>query len=198
MAQGCYYLLRHGETAWSLSGQHTGRTDIPLTDDGRRRAADVAPMLSAVAFELVLCSPLSRARDTAVLAGLIPDDYPSDMLEWDYGIYEGRSTADIRLAESDPQWVIWDRPIPGGETPEDVAERCRVILRRSAHLIADGADVALVAHGHYLRIFTATYLGLPARDGRMFALAPGSVCVLGHERTQPVISGWNISPDGLG
>lgn len=198
MGLGSYYLLRHGETAWSVSGQHTGRTDIPLTDEGRRRAADVAPMLARVRFALVLCSPLSRARDTAALAGLTPDDYPSDMLEWDYGEYEGRTTVDIRAEKGNPQWVIWDDPIPGGETPADVADRCAVIRQRCRRVIADGANVALVAHGHYLRMFTATYLGLPPQDGRMFALAAGSVCVLGHERDQPVISGWNISPDGLG
>lgn len=198
MSLGSYYLLRHGETAWSVSGQHTGRTDIPLTDEGRRRAADVAPMLARVSFGLVLCSPLSRARDTAALAGLAPDDFTGDMLEWDYGVYEGRTTAAIREQKDEPHWVIWDDPIPGGETPEDVAARCQVILRRCQAVIADGANVALVAHGHYLRIFTATYLGLPPRDGRMFALAAGGVCVLGHERDQPVISGWNITPDGLG
>lgn len=198
MSLGSYYLLRHGETAWSISGQHTGRTDIPLTDEGRRRAADVAPMLAVVDFATVLCSPLSRARDTAALAGLVPDDYPSDLLEWDYGVYEGRTTADIRHEKGDPQWVIWDDPIPGGETPDDVAQRCRQIRRRCEQVIAEGGNVALVAHGHYLRMFTATYLGLPPQDGRMFALAAGSVCVLGHERDQPVISGWNISPDGLG
>ena len=198
MSLGSYYLLRHGETAWSISGQHTGRTDIPLTDEGRRRAADVAPMLAVVDFELVLCSPLSRARDTAALAGLTPDDFPSDLLEWDYGVYEGRTTADIRAEKGDPTWVIWDDPIPQGETPEDVAERCRVTLHRCDQVITEGGNVALVAHGHLLRMFTATYLGLPPQDGRMFALAAGSVCVLGHERDQPVISGWNISPDGLG
>jgi len=198
MSLGSYYLLRHGETAWSVSGQHTGRTDIPLTDEGRRRAAEVAPMLAGVSLALVLCSPLSRARDTAELAGLSPDDYDSELLEWDYGVYEGRTTAEIRAEKGQPQWVIWDDPIPGGETPEDVAERCRVILRRCERVIADGANVALVAHGHYLRIFTATYLGLPPRDGRMFALAAGGICVLGHERDQPVIAGWNITPDPLG
>lgn len=198
MSLGSYYLLRHGETEWSLSGQHTGRTDIPLTEEGRRRAADVAPMLAAVSFDLVLCSPLSRARDTAKLAGLTPDDYPSELLEWDYGVYEGRTTADIRAEKGEPRWVIWNDPIPGGESPAQVAERCEVVLSRCAHAIARGANVALVAHGHYLRMFTATYLGLPPQDGRMFALAAGSVCVLGHERDQPVIAGWNISPDGLG
>ena len=198
MSRGSYYLLRHGETAWSLSGQHTGRTDIPLTEDGRVRAAAVAPMLAHLRFGLVLCSPLSRARDTAALAGLTPDDYPSDMLEWDYGGYEGRTTSEIRAEKDDPSWVIWDDPIPGGETPADVGQRCGIIQRRCAPILDAGADVALVAHGHYLRMFTATYLGLPPQDGKMFALAAGSVCVLGHERDQPVIAGWNISPDGLG
>ena len=121
MSQGLIFLLRHGETEWSKSGQHTGRTDIPLTANGEARAAQVEPMLDGVEFGLVLCSPLSRARRTAELAGLQPDDYVDDLLEWDYGTYEGRTTADIRKEKDQPDWVIWNDPIPGGETPEDVA-----------------------------------------------------------------------------
>lgn len=197
MSLGKYYLLRHGETEWSKSGQHTGRTDIPLTTNGRERAALVAPMLARVTFSLVLCSTLSRARDTAELAGLRPDDFTDDLLEWDYGIYEGRTTTDIRAEKQNPDWVIWDDPIPGGETPADVSARCRRVLDRCAPVIAEGGNVALVAHGHLLRIFTATYLGLDPADGRMFALDAGGISVLGHERVQPVIAGWNITPDGL-
>lgn len=197
MKSGRYFLLRHGETAWSLSGQHTGRTDIPLTDNGRARAAALAPMLADIEFTSVLCSPLSRARDTAELAGLTPDDFVDELLEWDYGVFEGRTTANIREQLSDPEWVIWDRPIPGGETPADVAARCQAVLDRCAPVIADGGNVALVAHGHLLRILTATYLQLPPEDGRLFALAAGGVSVLGHERTQPVIDGWSLGPVGL-
>lgn len=197
MELGRIYLLRHGETAWSKSGQHTGRTDIPLTDAGRERASEVAPMLSRVTFQEVLCSPLSRARDTAELAGLTPDAYIDDLLEWDYGIYEGRTTADIRKETGDPNWLIWTSMIPGGETPEDVAARGARVLGRIAPTIESGGNVMLVAHGHFLRIFTATYLHLAPRDGRFFALDPGGIAVLGHERVQPVIAGWNINPDGL-
>lgn len=197
MTLGKYYLLRHGETDWSLSGQHTGRTDIPLTENGRRRAAEVAPMLSRVTFGLVLCSPLLRARDTAALAGLTPDDYTEDLLEWNYGVYEGRTTADIRADKADPNWVIWDNPIPNGETPSEVAVRCQAVLTRAQPTIEEGRNVALVAHGHVLRILTAQFLGLTADWGRLFQLDAGGISVLGHERVQPVIAGWNINPDGL-
>jgi probable phosphoglycerate mutase len=196
MTLGKYYLLRHGETDWSISGQHTGRTDIPLTEKGRRRAAEVRPMLSRVSFGYVLCSPLMRARDTAALAGLHPEDYSDDLLEWNYGIYEGRTTAEIRAEKHEPNWLIWDDPIPGGESPVDVGIRCQRVLDLCKPYIDSGRNVALVAHGHLLRMLTATYLGLPARDGRMFQLDAGGISVLGHERV-PVIAGWNITPDGL-
>ena len=191
---GIYYLLRHGETEWSKVGRHTGRTDIPLTDDGRARAALVAPMLASVEFAEVLCSPLSRARDTAALAGLTPDGYSEDLLEWDYGVYEGRTTAQIRADKGEPTWVIWDDPVPSGETPSDVAARCRRVLTRTQATIASGGSVGLVAHGHVLRIFTAVYLGLPADSGRLFSLDAGGVSILGWERDQPVITGWNLTP----
>jgi broad specificity phosphatase PhoE len=194
---GCYYLLRHGETEWSKTGRHTGRTDIGLTEDGKARAADIAPMLRHVTFQLVLCSPLSRARDTANLAGLSPDDYVDDLLEWDYGVYEGRTTTDIREEKEDPTWVIWDDPIPDGERPSDVGQRAARVLARTREVIDAGGNVALVAHGHFLRILTAIHLGLPADAGRLFALDAGGVAVLGHERTQPTINGWNITPEGL-
>lgn len=197
MHLGELYLLRHGETEWSKTGRHTGRTDIPLTDAGRDRASYVAPLLAAVTFSEVLCSPLSRARETAQLAGLVPDGYDDDLLEWDYGVFEGRTTADIRAQREDPDWLIWDSPIPGGEVPGDVAVRARRVLARVRDSIESGRNVMLVAHGHFLRILTATYLGLPADAGRLFELDAGGVCVLGHERRQRVISGWNISPDGL-
>ena len=220
MTLGRYYLLWHGETDWSISGQHTGRTDIPLTQKGRRRAAEVRPMLSRVSFGYVLCSPLMRARDTAELAGLHPEDYTDDLLEWNYGVYEGRTTgtpicllsrvqfvivrtrdegrttAEIRAEKHDPNWLIWDDPIPGGESPVDVGVRCQRVLDLGQPYIDSGRNVALVAHGHLLRILTATYLGLPARDGRLFQLDAGGISVLGHERV-PVIAGWNITPDGL-
>lgn len=197
MSLGKLFLLRHGETLWSKSGQHTGRTDIPLTEAGRKRAREVAPLLKEVHFELVLCSPLSRAKETADLAGLKPDEYSDDLLEWNYGIYEGITTKQIREDKKDPHWLIWDNPIPEGESPEEVAVRARHVLERVTPVTDAGKSVMLVAHGHYLRILTAIYLGLDPRAGRLFALDAGGVAVLGHERTQPVIAGWNINPDGL-
>ncbi|HRV64998.1 MAG: histidine phosphatase family protein [Actinobacteria bacterium] len=188
-------ILRHGQTEWSQSGQHTGRTDIPLTDVGRAAAAALAPQITGHTFAFVACSPLQRARETARLAGLTPDIYSDDLLEWDYGGYEGRTTEEIRRDTHDPDWVIWNAQIPVGETPgeqpEDVAVRCRRVLTVCEPHLAQGQDVALVAHGHLLRILTATWLGLEARDGRLFALATGTVSYLSYEREQHVIGLWN-------
>ena len=187
-------LIRHGETPWSKSGQHTGLTDIPLTDNGRERASALAPRLSSRSFGLVLTSPLSRAQETAHLAGLDPQD-DSDLLEWDYGAWEGRTTADIRVDLQDPTWVVWDHPVPAGATPgeqpEDVAIRAHRVIRRCQPFLASGESVALVAHGHFLRILTATWLGLPATAGRLFALEAGALSGLGFERDQHVITYWN-------
>lgn len=188
-------MLRHGQTEWSRSGQHTGRTDIALTDAGREAAARLKPQLAGHRFGWVACSPLQRARDTALLAGLHPAAYLDDLLEWDYGGFEGRTTAQIRSECDDPAWVIWDARIPPGATPgeqpEDVAVRCRRVLDACQTYLAEGQDVALVAHGHVLRILTATWLGLPARDGRLFALETGTVSYLSFEREQQVITLWN-------
>lgn len=194
-------LLRHGETEWSRTGRHTGRTDIPLTEAGRERATAAGRLLrqrfGSRPPGLVLCSPLSRARDTAALAGLRPDAYVDDLLEWDYGAWEGRTTADIRAELGDPTWVIWDHPVPPGATPgeqpDDVAGRARRVIERCAPVLTGGSDVVLVAHGHLLRILTATWLGLPAVDGRLFALDAGAVSLLGHEHETPVIAAWNLT-----
>jgi len=190
-------LIRHGETEWSLSGQHTGRTDIPLTAAGQERADRLRPAIAHHDFGLELCSPLTRARDTAQRAGLRPEVDP-DLLEWDYGAWEGRTTADIRDELGDPGWVIWDHPIPAGPTPgeqpEDVAVRARRVIDRCLPVLAGGRDCALVAHGHVLRILTATWLGLPAVDGRLWALEAGYVSALGFEREQRVILRWNVPP----
>ena len=187
-------LIRHGETPWSKSGQHTGLTDIPLTDNGRERASALAPRLSSRSFGLVLTSPLSRAQETAHLAGLDPQDDP-DLLEWDYGAWEGRTTADIRAELQDPTWVVWDHRVPAGSTPgeqpEEVAVRAQRVIRRCQPFLASGESVALVAHGHFLRILTATWLGLPATAGRLFALEAGALSGLGFERDQHVITSWN-------
>jgi len=194
-SRGTLWLLRHGTTDWSASGQHTGRTDIPLNAAGEDLARTRARDLAGRSFALVLCSPLARARRTAELAGVVPDAIDADLSEWDYGAWEGRTTAAIRVERDDPTWTIWDQPIPPGDTPgeqaEDVAVRSqRVINRCMAHLVA-GHDCLLVAHGHLLRILTATWLGLPAPDGRLWTLSAGGLGALGWERTQPVIAQWN-------
>ncbi len=198
IALGNIVLVRHGETEWSLSGQHTGRTDIPLTANGRLRAEKIAPLLVDRTFGLVLTSPMQRARDTAALAGLTPDDIDDDLLEWDYGAWEGLSTAQIREQLGDSTWVVWDHPVPPGTTPgescDQVAARCAQVIARCAPVLAKGQDCALVAHGHLLRILTATWLGLKSTDGRLFALDAGALSSLGFEHEQQVLTGWNITP----
>lgn len=190
-------LLRHGETQWSRTGRHTGRTDIPLTAAGEARASAAEILLRDVDAGLVLCSPLVRARQTARLAGLEPDDYDDDLLEWDYGAWEGRRTADIRDELDDPTWVIWDHPVPqgvtDGEQPADVAARAARVIARAEPVLASGRAVVLVAHGHLLRILTATWLGLAPEAGRLFALDAGAVSRLGHEHEQRVITAWNLT-----
>jgi broad specificity phosphatase PhoE len=178
---GQIWLVRHGETAWSRTGQHTGRTDLPLLPEGEQMAIALKPALDRP-WALVLASPLERARRTAELAGLTPvlDD---DLMEWDYGPAEGRTTA--QMSEQQP-WSVWD-DVPLGETLEQVATRVRRVLSR---VPADG-DTLLVAHGHVLRILTAVYLGLPALDAQRFVLRPCGIALLGHEHTRPALLGWN-------
>ncbi len=189
------YLLRHGETEWSKTGRHTGWTDIPLTDHGREQAAALAPALADADLGLVLSSPLQRAQETARLAGLDIDALDDDLKEWDYGGYEGLTTAEIREQTGNPDWLIWDYPIPPGQTPgessDHVAERARRVLTRVAPVLQDGRDVMLVAHGHVLRILTASWLALPSTDGRLFFLEPAGIGALGHEHEAPVLSAWN-------
>lgn len=187
-------IVRHGETQWSKELRHTGRTDIALTDKGRQQAATAGADLPAP-LALVLCSPLERARQTAQLAGLAPDDYIDDLLEWDYGAWEGRTTEEIRDHLGRPDWTIWAEAIPAGATPgeqpADVAIRAQRVIDRCLPTIDSGGDVALVAHGHVLRILTATWLGLEPEAGRFFALDPAHVSALGFEREQRVIRQWN-------
>ena len=184
------WLIRHGETEWSLSGQHTGRTDLPLTAAGERHAGQIGRFLAGRPFALVLTSPLQRARETCRLAGYAAvAQADPDLREWDYGAYEGRTSAQIQ--ESVPGWTIWTSPVPQGETIQQVAARAgRVIARASAA----GGDVALFAHGHLLRILTACWLGLPPDDGKLFALGTASIGVLGYERDTRVIARWNVLP----
>jgi broad specificity phosphatase PhoE len=194
---GDLILLRHGETEWSLAGKHTGRTDIPLTAHGEAAAAALAPMLAHRDIVAVFTSPARRAVTTASLAGLANAAPDPDLWEWDYGGYEGMTTPQIQAQR--PGWYLWrDGVIPGdaehpGETIEQVAERVDRVLRRAEPLLAEG-DVALVAHGHVLRVLTARYLLLVPSDGRLFRLDTGTVSSLGTEHAQPVISSWNVPP----
>lgn len=181
------WLIRHGETAWSHSGQHTGRTDIPLTAQGERQAVLLGRRLAGRKFALVLTSPLERARETCRLAGYgaVAKEEP-DLREWDYGEYEGRTGADIR--SETPGWTIWTGVVRGGETADQVGARVDRVIESCAE--GEG-EAALFAHGHVLRVLAARWLGLPAVGGRYLALDTGSLSVLGHEQAQRVIRGWN-------
>jgi len=183
------WLVRHGETEWSKSGRHTGRTDIPLTDVGRRQAETLGTRLSGHPFALVLSSPRSRAAETARLAGFADAVViDPDLGEWDYGALEGRTTADIRTEM--PDWSIWTGPWPEGETVEAVGARADHVIARCLDPTIDG-DVLLFAHGHLLRVLAARWLGLPADAGRSFALGTATLCILGRERGNRVIETWN-------
>jgi probable phosphoglycerate mutase len=183
---GHLYAVRHGETEWSLSGQHTGRTDIALTELGRERAKQLGGALAGHGFALVLTSPFSRARDTAALAGFPDAEVDDDLREWDYGDYEGRKTVDIRVDR--PGWFLWKDGVPNGESIEEVAARAdRLIARVRA---VDG-DVLVFAHGHMLRIIGARWLGLDPRFGQHLILSPATLSILAEERDQPALECWN-------
>ncbi|MDI2128629.1 histidine phosphatase family protein [Yinghuangia seranimata] len=188
-------IIRHGETEWSRDGRHTGRTDLPLTPDGERQAREAGRLVAGRRFGLVLTSPLQRARDTAALAGLADAEPDPDLMEWDYGGYEGLTTAQIR--ETVPGWYLWrDGVVPGdaehpGEQADKVGARVDRVLDRVRPILAADEDVALIAHGHVLRVLTARWLGLPPTDGRLFALATAAVSTLGYEHGEPVMTGWN-------
>ncbi len=192
-------VVRHGQTEWSRSGQHTGRTDLPLLPDGEDDARRLRPVLAGRSIAHAFVSPLARARRTAELAGLFDDGVHTvlepDLVEVDYGGYEGRTTPEIR-AQVHGRWSLWaDGTVPGetpGETLAQVAERVDRVLTRVRPLLADG-DVALVAHGHVLRILTARWLGLGPESGALFPLATGRYGVLGTEHDWPALTGWNTA-----
>jgi broad specificity phosphatase PhoE len=192
---GQLILLRHGETEWSRSGQHTGRTDIPLTAAGEAAGAALAPALAGYHIVAAFTSPASRAWRTAELAGLTDAKVDPDLQEWDYGGYEGLTSEQIR--KDRPDWYLWrDGVIPGdaqhpGETVEQVGARADAVLGRVRPLLADG-DVALIAHGHLLRVLTARWLQMSPDLGRCFSLDTGTISTLGTEHGQPVISSWNL------
>ena len=186
MRRGEILLVRHGATEWTATGQHTSRTDVPLTDEGREQARALGRVLDGHEFALVLSSPLSRALETCRLAGfgdaVETDD---DLREWDYGEYEGRNTVDIR--EERPGWNVWAGS-PGGESLDEVGARARHVLERATG--ADG-DAALFSHGHFLRILGACWLGLAPEGGRFFLLSTAAVSLLGYERESRVLREWN-------
>ena len=181
------FAIRHGETAWSLSGQHTGRTDISLTENGRRLAEQMRPVLARFPFGLVLCSPMQRARETCELTGLGEKAVlDSDLVEWNYGKYEGLTPKEI--SESAPGWLIFRDGCPGGETPGEVGVRVDRVIARAREV--DG-NIALFAHGHVLRVLAARWLGLPACSGQHFILSTGTLSVLGYYRDKPAVRVWN-------
>ncbi|MFG3659536.1 histidine phosphatase family protein [Streptomyces sp. NPDC047706] len=194
---GDLLLVRHGETEWSVTGQHTSWTDLPLTGHGEEQAKSLAPLLSGRAFASVLTSPLGRAARTAELAGLtgaIPDP---DLHEWDYGGYEGVTTREIHRTR--PDWNLWTDGVPPGtegrpgESPAEVGARADRVLARVADALGEG-DVVLVAHAHFLRVLTARRLGLPPAGGALFQLATGTVSRLSTEHGRPVVAEWNSRP----
>jgi broad specificity phosphatase PhoE len=182
-------LVRHGETEWSRDGRHTGRTDLPLTDEGVREAERVRELLRAYTFERVLSSPLSRALETCRLAGFgDAAETRDELLEWDYGEYEGKTTPQIHQA--DPGWVLWRDGCPEGEVPAEVGARADRLL---SQLAGQHGDVALFGHGHMLRVLTARWLELPPAEGGRFALDTATLSVLGWEHDWHAIRAWNSS-----
>lgn len=181
------YVVRHGATEWSTSGQHTSTTDLPLLPEGEEQARDAKKLLNGVAFSLVLCSPMQRAQRTCELTGLrsaaIIDE---DLHEWNYGDYEGVTTATIR--ETVPNWTVWDGNCPGGESIDQVAARADRVIDR---VRAQTGTAIVFAHGHFLRVLTARWCELAPIEGRRFVLDPATVSVLGWERSTPALRQWN-------
>jgi broad specificity phosphatase PhoE len=189
------WLIRHGETEWSLSGAHTSRTDIALTDHGRKRAEELREFLNGRRFAAVLTSPMQRARETCAIAGYGDVAVVEDGLkEWDYGVYEGKTTKEIRVEH--PGWSVWKDEIVGGEAVEHVGERADAVIAKSLAATGEDGSVALFAHAHILRILAARWIGLPATGGSVLALGTGSVSVLGFERETRVIQSWNRGFEG--
>jgi broad specificity phosphatase PhoE len=187
-------VVRHGETEWSLSGQHTSRTDLPLTDDGRKRATALHDLLSGYSFALVLSSPMRRALETCEIAGYgNVVELDEDLREWEYGEYEGLTTPQIR--ETRPDWNLWRDGCPGGEGPSEVGRRADRVLERLA--AADG-DGAAFAHGHILRVLTARWAEMSVAEGSRFKFGAGAIGVLGHERETRAVEHWNLTPAPMG
>lgn len=183
------YVVRHGATEWSKSGQHTGSTDIPLTAEGERQAERAGELLAGINVSTVLCSPLQRARRTCELAGFgSRAELDDDLREWAYGNYEGITTAEIRRTV--PGWTVWNGPCPDGETIDQVAARADRLIAR---VRAQDGDAILFAHGHCLRVFAARWCDLDPVEGRRFVLDPATVSILGWERDNAAVLRWNAS-----
>jgi broad specificity phosphatase PhoE len=181
-------LIRHGQTEWSASGRHTSYTDLELTPEGERQSIHIGEVLASRAFSAVLSSPLRRAVHSAELAGLTVTATDDDLLEWNYGAYEGRTTVEIR--QERPGWSLWHDDCPGGESAAEVGARADRVLERVRSMLPSG-DVALIGHGHQLRVLTARWLGLPPSAGELFRLETAKLNVLGYERETQVLSRWN-------
>lgn len=179
-------LVRHAETEWTASRQHTSRTDVALTERGRTQARALAGVLAGYSPTTIVSSPLQRAKETATLAGFAAPEVWADLGEWDYGEFEGRTTADIRKGV--PAWSLWRDGAPGGETPAEVTARADRVLERLREL---GGIAMVFSHGHFLRVLAARWVGLDGSAGSLFALSPASVSTLGWEREQAVFLGWN-------
>jgi broad specificity phosphatase PhoE len=193
MAKVELWLVRHGETEWSLSGAHTSTTDIPLTEHGRERARELHDYLKNSSFAAVFVSPLQRARETCAIAGFGDvAQVENDLVEWNYGEAEGKTTPQMRAIYG-PDWSVWTNPLKGGETPDEVGARADKVISRALAAAGSEGKVALFAHAHILRILAARWIGLPAVGGKNFGLSTGSVSVLGFERETHVIERWNRS-----
>jgi broad specificity phosphatase PhoE len=191
------HLIRHGETAWSLTGQHTGRTDLPLTLHGEQMARDLAPLLAKTSFSVVLTSPRLRARATCALAGFGAAAVSEPKLaEWDYGEYEGMRTSEIQSLH--PDWDVWRDGCPGGERPEEASNRADLFIEQ---LLGFAGNVLLFSHGQFGRVLAARWIGLPAFQGQHFTINPASISIFGFEPDHPqrrVISLWNATSQRLG
>ncbi|MEU8587564.1 histidine phosphatase family protein [Streptomyces sp. NPDC048664] len=197
---GDLLLVRHGETEWSLSGRHTGWTDIALTDNGREQARRLAPLIARHHIAAAFVSPAQRAVETARLAGIGGARIDADLAEWDYGGYEGITTVEIHRTQ--PDWFLFrDGVAPGppehpGESAEEVGERAERVLAKVDAALGDAeGSVVVVSHGHFLRVLTARRLGLPASAGALFQLSTGTISRLGTEHRRHVVSGWNVRPE---
>ncbi|MEW2164506.1 histidine phosphatase family protein [Streptomyces sp. NPDC007084] len=197
---GDLLLVRHGETEWSLSGRHTGSTDVPLTDNGREHARRLAPLIARHHIAAAFVSPMSRARETAQLAGIGGARVDADLSEWDYGGYEGITTVEIHRER--PDWFLFTDGVTAGppehpgESPEQVGARAeRMLAKIDAALAESEGSVVVVSHGHFLRVLTARRLGLTAQSGALFQLGTGTMSRLSTEHRRHVVAGWNVRPD---